>query len=741
MSAGEELSSTFEALISRKDYGGLEESWMAALDGIEGGDVPPMAPFVEAADAFLEGGQKGRADVLLDLTIPLYQENAEKTELLPLLRRRCLAAPDDVGVREEFKTCFCEVYGPTSVEVVYLKFVELEQSSDVKQSFAALDRWMRFRVGAYVFHASGWGAGRIVSIDALLQQAIVDLEQRQQHRMALEAIGSVLEPLGDSHFLVYKLQGGDEIRRMVADEPEALISSVLAAFRNPMALKDIKPHLCPEYIASGEWSKWWNRTKKRLRAAGYFRIGDRAPYLVERLEQAVSYEDELLKEYSGLTAEKKRALTKKVLKDGGKEFPRLCEAIVGELTATMTESPGPAAVAAAYYIQTFRPPGAGEAGEGEPIDRALRSCSDPVGALRALGGAEEQRRVTPYLPAVLGEDWPQAAVELWQSSSDAVRDALLELTENDAPEVASLTESLTSRIGTAMAAPRLGADLLVWSFKKYLRGARSAVFRSLQELDAVDRFLRVLDLLDHVGRRADREGKDRVAKLLTKSRSLVSGKSNALFTELLKSVDVERGRTVHSRILRCRPLVESARLGLLERLTRAIPELTNIEDKPIWDEHTVYVTASGRSARVEELREIMDVKLPEVFEDIGRAAAFGDLSENAEYTAALERRDFLTKKAETIQEELKGVTLIVPDMLKEGEVTLGAKITVRDLDDEKNLVFRVLGPWDGGPDEGVLSYKSPIGRAFLGAKIGDTVEAQLPGGTRRFDVLSIESGI
>ena len=97
MSAGEELSSTFEALISRKDYGGLEESWMAALDGIEGGDVPPMTPFVEAADAFLANGQKGRADVLLDLTIPLYQENADKTELLPLLRRRCLAAPDDVG--------------------------------------------------------------------------------------------------------------------------------------------------------------------------------------------------------------------------------------------------------------------------------------------------------------------------------------------------------------------------------------------------------------------------------------------------------------------------------------------------------------------------------------------------------------------------------------------------------------------------------------------------------------------
>ena len=219
-------------------------------------------------------------------------------------------------------------------------------------------------------------------------------------------------------------------------------------------------------------------------------------------------------------------------------------------------------------------------------------------------------------------------------------------------------------------------------------------------------------------------------------------KDKRLFHVLVEAgLGLREARSLYERVIDHSGLGPQLRVELLDILVRAMPEVARPVDVPVWEEDTIYVTPDGLRKREEELRVLMEDTLPEIFEDIGRAAAFGDLSENAEYTSALERRDMFTKRGEQIRSELNDVSLITPEMLKSDEVTLGSKVTLRDVETGKDQVFAILGPWDGGPTEGVISYKSPLGRVFLGTSVGDRVKAELPGGTQEFDVLAIESAL
>lgn len=728
----------FRDLIEQKDWTALEEAWMAIVEGAgeEGGaELPPLANFLAAAEAMIVGSEKAKADVLIDLTLPLYRDRAPGEEILELMRLRCLASPDDSSLRENYVQAFLEHHGSTSIEAEFLKLSDLERSPDISRSFTALDHWMSFRPGKYVFHPSGWGAGKIESVDPLLKQGTVNLEKKPHHRMSIEAMGSVLQPVPEDHFLVLKYEGGDGIRQRIEEDPVDIFRVILDSFRNPMPLKDIKEHISPEYIPTKSWSKWWTKAKKLLRGDGHFRIGDRSPYIVEKLEAEISYEDELLRSFKSETWPKRRTLAKKVLKDGGKEFPRLHEEIQREFSRKAAESTDSEALGAACLLEVHE---LVPEGEDSPVEAVLTRSDQTFELIRDLEGAEEQREAVQRTAQILPERYPDLAESLWMESSDAAREAILDTLE----ETGELTEALMGRAAAVIASPRQGPELFIWIAKKHLDGSlKEPVAPLVDELSPIQLINRILDLLDYLVLKNDREKTAEFAALLRTGRSLLVGKKQSFFEHAIRESDKRSIRDLYNRLLRSEGPNEQQRIELLDVMTKAVPELNRKEEKPVWEQEAIFTTQAGLSKHRAELREIMDERLPEVFEDIGRAAEFGDLRENAEYKAALEQRDFLTKKGEEMREEIDLAKLITPDMFKEDEVSLGAQITARQVSSGQEVQYKILGPWDGGPDEGILNYRSPMARFFLGAHVGETVSVELPGGTEDYEIIKIESGI
>ncbi|MBI2569362.1 MAG: GreA/GreB family elongation factor [Candidatus Schekmanbacteria bacterium] len=128
----------------------------------------------------------------------------------------------------------------------------------------------------------------------------------------------------------------------------------------------------------------------------------------------------------------------------------------------------------------------------------------------------------------------------------------------------------------------------------------------------------------------------------------------------------------------------------------------------------------------------------ELTKEIGKAASFGDLSENAEWVMAREHRDRLLTEAESIRGRLSAVEFIDDWKVDTDKVRVGTRVTLLDLNTSEERVFQILGSDDTPFYDGAISASSPIARGLLGKAEGDEVEVEVPAGTRNFEILSIE---
>ncbi|MCG3209339.1 MAG: Transcription elongation factor GreA [Anaerolineae bacterium] len=155
-------------------------------------------------------------------------------------------------------------------------------------------------------------------------------------------------------------------------------------------------------------------------------------------------------------------------------------------------------------------------------------------------------------------------------------------------------------------------------------------------------------------------------------------------------------------------------------------------DKP------VYLTLEGKKKLQEELEYLTTVRRKEVADAIKSAKEEGDLSENSAYDEAKLAQGFLEGRIQTIQSQLRNAILIEDtNGAKKGEVTIGCTVTVEE-EGFGEETYQIVGSAEADPLEGKISNESPIGQALLGAKVGDKVTAEAPGGEIVFKILKVE---
>lgn len=132
----------------------------------------------------------------------------------------------------------------------------------------------------------------------------------------------------------------------------------------------------------------------------------------------------------------------------------------------------------------------------------------------------------------------------------------------------------------------------------------------------------------------------------------------------------------------------------------------------------IYLTQVGFKKLKDEHKELTEVKRKEITERISKAREFGDLSENSEYDTAREEQSFTEGRIIEIEEILKHAS-VISEKIKHDIVEMGSKIKV-DIDGKKDE-FYIVSSVEANPLEGRISNESPVGRALLGAKVGDKV--------------------
>jgi transcription elongation factor GreA len=151
------------------------------------------------------------------------------------------------------------------------------------------------------------------------------------------------------------------------------------------------------------------------------------------------------------------------------------------------------------------------------------------------------------------------------------------------------------------------------------------------------------------------------------------------------------------------------------------------------------ITKDGFEKLKKELEILKNKHIPENIRDIEIARAHGDLSENAEYTAAKERQSFLHGKVQELENNLALSNVIVLNGQISDKVVFGCYVTISDGDNDEDIKYQLVGPFESDINQNKISVTSPIGRAMIGKVIGTEINVQTPGGSRCFEIVDISS--
>ena len=150
------------------------------------------------------------------------------------------------------------------------------------------------------------------------------------------------------------------------------------------------------------------------------------------------------------------------------------------------------------------------------------------------------------------------------------------------------------------------------------------------------------------------------------------------------------------------------------------------------------LTYEGLRKLEEELDDLIVVKRKEIAQKIKEAREQGDLSENAEYDAAKDEQRDIEARIEQIEKILKNAEVIDEDEVDLEKISIGCKVTVLDEEYEEEEEFRIVGSSEANSLQGKISNESPVGKALLGAKVGDTINVETQAGVVQYKVLAIE---
>ncbi len=150
------------------------------------------------------------------------------------------------------------------------------------------------------------------------------------------------------------------------------------------------------------------------------------------------------------------------------------------------------------------------------------------------------------------------------------------------------------------------------------------------------------------------------------------------------------------------------------------------------------LTYEGLKKYEDELEHLKVVRRKEVADKIKEARGQGDLSENAEYDAAKDEQRTIESRIEELEKILKNAEVIDEDDIDLDKISIGCIVKVRDMSEKEDVEYKIVGSTEANSLKGKISNESPVGKALIGLKVGQTAAVETPGGVFKYKVLEIQ---
>jgi len=670
---------------------------------------------------------------LLEELYPPTQEREDWDVAIEILKKILSYDNKNNWARNEIVNCYSAKYSDHSHLDEYIRLSNLNQGwRNVVEAINDFEKHISFDQGNFVFHKS-WGVGVIRKISD--DNIMVDFVKKRNHTMSLKMAVDALQSLSKDHIWVLKsVFPKDKLKEKVKKEPVWALATVIKSFDNSADLKKVKSELVPAILTPGEWTSWSSNAREHLKTEPSFgNDPEKMDHYVVR-DNPMSYAE---RTYNSFKTEKnffnkihylEEFLTKE--DPDSDYFAEMFQYLTSFLKAANIN----AQVVCSYLfvMRTSRKYPFLAPNLDWGFKELFSDIEDVNSLFMEIEDAELKREFLAMVKDNI-EEWPEIFLAIFPFYQTRYIIDELKLGGHKA-EVSELFNNIVDRY-------REYRESFLWLAKNFSHED------SWQEQFGI-KYEKILINLIHLYDLTYRDIANK--KDATLNRKINKGIENYLFKEArLEKYILQGDENTVIRLFTLLQDVKDMDPKLLLSLQSKIEDHFRGIKLSKKEEKIKLETTSGGSfftledsynAKQKELRHIIEVEIPENSKEVGKAIEMGDLRENAEYKAGKEKQESLQVAVGKLKDDLEAAKLFT-GKVDVKKVSFGTKVTLLNLDKDKEEEYVLLGPWESDPNKNIISYLSPLGQELMGNKVKSKLSFQINERDYNFQIVKIEAAL
>lgn len=593
-----------------------------------------------------------------------------------------------------------------------LRLVGLRSGESFQGSISNFELLTHMQKGNFVFHASGWGVSEIIDVSLIREELTLecDLVVGLKHLSFKNAFHTLI-PIPDDHFLARRFGNPDLFEKQARENPAQIIRCLLRDL-GPKNASEIKEELCDLVIPSKDWNRWWQTARNKIKKDTKIEIPKdiKTPFKLRKEE--VPHE---IRFYKALEAKPNLQETIQMVYTFLRDFPETLKneefktSLITKMQNLLNSEnlEDHSKLQLHFLLEDLTPQ------KDSPSDKFIKECKSLPDLLNKLDILAFKKRVLQVVRKTR-KDWKELFLSLLlQIDQTLLRDYLIGELLKTPEDLESLKKKLTELLLNPIGYP----DIYVWYFQKIMDKKAKVPFSDKE--GKIQFFEGFLILLHYLGHKPDYRdlGKKMVA-LITQGRYKTV---RDIFQEA-KLQDVQEFLLLATKCA----LLSDHDIKIIHSLGEVVyPELSHLRKGKEEEAETpvIWTTQEGYTNTQERMQQIATVETVENAREIEEARALGDLRENAEFKAALERRDRLQAELKFLSDQINVARILTEADVNLNEVGVGNIIECKD-EKEKVHTYTILGPWDANVEKNILSFQSKFAQAMIGLKVGQTFQLQ-----------------
>ncbi|MDR2178058.1 MAG: transcription elongation factor GreA [Treponema sp.] len=695
--------------INKAAYKDVRDIWEKLL-----GYIPEdLDFFLGAQKKIAKNIDREKVGVLLKDVYEICKKRDDISTAIAILKIVLEYDDRDSQARREITECYRKQYAGHSQLEDYIRISSLAQGPrNVREAIIDFEKHIAFDRGNFVYHRT-WGVGRIASVQG--DDIVIDFAKKRNHSMSLKMGVNALQTLSKNHIWVLKaVWKKEKLHEKVKSDYQWALKTVIRSFDNSCDIKRIKAELVPQVLSPGEWAGWSAKARDILKSDPNFGVSPENIDLFTVRDRPISLEEKLYNEFKAEKSFFDRVVTirefvaRKDVELDSEYFTEMFSYFTAYLKSynQVTEQVMASYLLVKDMVTKYPHLGTNLSPHFNEIFSAVEDIPSLFLGLKDAKLREDfLRHIKLFIPS-----WADIYVNLFPY---ALSPGIIQQLKSDGRE-----DKLTAMTANSFENFRDYREAVVWLFKNC--GAEEWYRKA--NIPYEKQLIVLVHILD-ISYREIENHRD-----TTENRKINKQVYNILFTEgtlcrFIAEADAYTILRIYTFINDVKDLDPADKIKLRNNVLEKFPDFKFLgEEEKKAAVLGLIVTMAKYQEKQRQLTKLISEDVPANSKEIEFAKSLGDLRENAEYKAALEKQAILNATLAKLSDEIERAQLFDPSTVNTSRVGFGTKVTLKNSSSGREESYTLLGPWESDPDHNVISYLSPFGGALLNKTAGEQFE-------------------